>query len=128
MELDKLTERIIGMAIDVHRCLGPGLLGSIDESARCMELDMADLPDQRQLLLPVRCEGREFGESRLDLLVEDAVIVEIKSVERLDPVFSAQVPTYLGVTGKKVGLRIDFNSHLLESGIRRFILESALRL
>ena len=128
MEVNKVTERIIGMAINVHRCLGPGLLESIYESALCMELDLAGLPYQRQLPLPVRYKGRQIGEYRLDLLVDDAVIVEIKSVERYDPVFAAQVLTYLRITGKKLGLLINFNSHLLTAGVRRIILESALRL
>jgi len=128
MELNKLTERIIGLAIEVHRCLGPGLLESIYESALCMELDQAGLPYQRQLLLPVLYKGQEIGEYRLDLLVDESVIVEIKSVERYDPVFAAQVLTYLRITGKTLGLLINFNSHLLKTGIRRLILESALRL
>jgi GxxExxY protein len=128
MELNKLTERIIGLAIEVHRELGPGLLESIYESALCMELENARLPYQRQLLLPVLYKGRKIGEYRLDLLVNDSVIVEIKSVERFDPVFQAQVLTYLRVTRKTLGLLINFNSGLLKNGIRRFILESALRL
>ena len=104
MQLNKLTERIIGMSIEVHRSLGPGLLESIYESALCMELDQAGLAYERQLLLPVMYKGQEIGRHRLDLLEDDAVIVEIKSVERYDPVFSAQVLTYLRITGKKIGL------------------------
>ncbi len=77
---------------------------------------------RRELTYPVVYKGRTIGEYRLDLLVDDAVVVEVKSVERFDPVFAAQVLTYLRVTGKKVGLLITFNSRLLKDGIKRFIL------
>jgi GxxExxY protein len=117
-----LTERIIGCAIEVHRVLGPGLLESTYESALCIELGDAGLSFKRQVILPVTYKGREIGEYRLDLLVEDTVIVEIKSVERLDPVFDAQLLTYLRVTGKAVGLLINFNSRLVKDGIKRLVL------
>ena len=77
---------------------------------------------QRQVKIPVEYKGRAIGEYRLDLLIENKVIVEIKSVERYDPVFEAQILTYLKITGKKVGLLINFNSRLVKDGIRRFIL------
>src|SRR5438876_5010331 len=88
--LKGLTERIIGCAIEVHRQLGPGLLEGTYESAYWIELDDAGRKYQRQLVVPVIYKGRNIGEYRVDLLVEDAVIVEIKSVERFDPVFEAQ--------------------------------------
>jgi GxxExxY protein len=122
METNKLTEKIIGCAIEVHRHLGPGLLESTYESALCVELEIAGLRYQRQVCVPVVYKGRTIGEYRLDLLVEDAVIVEIKSVERFDPLFEAQLLTYLRVTGKKIGLLLNFNSHLLKDGIKRVIL------
>jgi len=75
-----------------------------------------------QPTFPVTYKGRTIGEYRLDLIVEDAVVVEIKSVERLDPVFDAQVLTYLKITGKKVGLLINFNSRFLKDGVKRFVL------
>ena len=125
---NKITERIIGMAIEVHRCLGPGLLESLYESALCIELEASGLPFQRQLLLPINYKGHLIGEYRLDLLVDDLVVVELKSVARHDPVFEAQVLTYLRATKKRVGLLINFNSPVLRSGIKRLILESALRL
>jgi len=128
METDKLTEKIIGIAIEVHRTLGPGLLESPYEEALCLELQLAGLSYQRQLVLPVLYKGRRFGEYRLDLLVEEDVVVEINSVERADPVFYAQLLTYLRVTGKKIGLLINFNTHLLKTGIRRLVLDSAQRL
>lgn len=121
-QLDTLTKRIIGCAIEVHRCLGPGLLESTYETAMCVEMDLAGIAYERQLSVPVIYKGKTIGEYRLDLLVEDAVVVEIKSVERFDPIFEAQVLTYLRVTGKKVGLLFNFNSQLLKNGVRRFVL------
>ena len=121
-EINRLTERIIGCAIEVHRQLGPGLLEGTYEVALCIELTDAGLRHERQLAVPVVYKGREIGEYRLDLLVEDVVIVEIKSVERHDPVFEAQLLTYLRVTGKRVGLLINFNNRMLRTGIKRLIL------
>jgi GxxExxY protein len=121
-ELNDVTKAIIGCAIEVHRQLGPGLLEASYESALCIELDDAGLAYQRQIVIPAIYKGRAIGEYRLDLLVEDAVIVEIKSVERFDPLFEAQLLTYLRVTGKKVGLLINFNSRLLRDGIKRYAL------
>ena len=121
--LRELTERIIGCAIEVHRQLGPGLLEATYESALCIELNSAGLKHVRQPMFPVLYKGQAIGEYRLDLLVEDLVVVEIKSVERFDPIFEAQVLTYLRVTGKRVGLLMNFNSRLLRDGIKRFVLD-----
>jgi GxxExxY protein len=120
--LNALTERIIGCAIELHKQLGAGLLESIYENALCLELDLAGLEYQRQVATVVRCRGQIIGEHRLDLIVEDLVVVELKSVERMDPVFQAQVLSYLKVSGKGIGLPINFNSRLLSRGIQRFIL------
>ncbi|HMV46435.1 MAG TPA: GxxExxY protein [Blastocatellia bacterium] len=117
-----LTERIIGCAIEVHKVLGPGLLEAAYEEALCIELNDSGLKYQRQLPVPALYKGRVVGDYRLDLLVEDAVIVELKSVERFDSVFEAQVLTYLRITGKKIGLLINFNSRLLTQGVKRFVL------
>ena len=121
-EVNRLTEKIIGCAIEVHRELGPGLLEAAYEAALCIELADAGLKCDRQVCVPVVYKGREIGEYRLDLLVENAVIVEIKSVERQDPVHEAQLLTYLRVTGRRVGLLINFNTRMLKNGIRRLIL------
>ena len=121
-DINELTESIIGCAIAVHRELGPGLLESTYESGLCVELEDSGLTHQRQVAFPVIYKGRTIGEYRVDLIVEDAVVVEIKSVERFDPVFEAQVLTYLRVSGKKVGLLINFGRRLLTDGIKRFIL------
>ena len=120
--INALTERIIGCAIQVHKQLGAGLLESLYENALCLEFEAAGLQYQRQVAIAVEYRGRAIGECRLDLVVEDAVVVELKSVERIDPVFEAQILTYLRISGKKVGLLINFNSRLLSRGIQRFIL------
>ncbi len=120
--LKRLTERIIGCAIEVHRQLGPGLLEATYEAALCIELQNAELKFVRQPVFPVVYKGQVIGEYRLDLIVENAVVVELKSVERFDPIFEAQVLTYLRVTGKKVGLLMNFNSRLLRDGIKRYAL------
>jgi GxxExxY protein len=122
IDTHRLTERIIGCAIEVHRHLGPGLLEATYEAALGVEPEAAGLKSQRQLVFPVVYTGRTVGEYRLDLMVEDAVVVEIKSVQRCDPVFEAQRLTYFRITGKKIGLLINFNSRRLKNGIKRFIL------
>ena len=120
--LDELTHLIIGCAIEVHRQLGPGLLEGTYEAALCIELQIAGLNFVRQPIFPVIYKGQVIGEYRLDLIVEDTVIVEIKSVERFDPIFEAQVLTYLRVTGKGIVLLMNFNSRLLRDGIKRYVL------
>lgn len=122
MPENAITERIIKCAIAVHRELGPGLLENVYEEAMEIECSMDGLAVQRQLKIPVLYRGKTIGEYRPDMLVNDLVIVEIKSVERFDPVFEAQVLTYLKITGKRVGLLINFNSRLVKDGIKRFIL------
>ena len=121
--LKQLTERIIGCAIEVHRQLGPGLLEGTYEAALCIELQNAAVSFVRQPIFPVIYKGQSIGEYRLDLIVADAVVVEIKSVERFDPIFAAQVLSYLRMTGKKVGLLINFKSRLLRDGIKRYVID-----
>jgi len=119
---DSLTEKIIGCAIEVHRVLGPDLLEASYEAALAIEFEAAKLRFQRQLIIPVFYKGQPIGEHRLDFLVEDAVVIELKSVERFDPIFEAQVLTYLRLSGKRRGLLINFNSRLLKDGVKRFVL------
>jgi GxxExxY protein len=121
-EINSVTQRIIGCAIEVHRILGPGLLEPNYESALCIELDDARLEYVRQTRLPAYYKGRLLGQYRIDLIVEDLVIVEVKAVERLNPVSEAQLLTYLRVTRKPVGLLVNFNSRLLKDGIMRLRL------
>ncbi len=119
---DALTEKIIGCAIEVHRTLGPGLLESTYESALCVEFQLAGLSFQRQLVVPVSYKSYPVGDYRLDLVVEKLVIIEIKSVDRFDSVFEAQLLTYLKITGLKRGLLLNFNTRLLKDGIKRLVL------
>ena len=120
--INELTRRIIGCAIDVHRALGPGLHERTYENAMAIELRHHDLPFDRQVQVPVEYRGEWVGDYRLDLIVDDVVVVEIKSVERGDPLFEAQVLAYLKASGKHVGLLINFNSQLLTQGVRRFVV------
>jgi GxxExxY protein len=121
-ERDPLTEKIIGCAIEVHRTLGPGLLEATYEAALGVELKLAGLNFECQLEIPVVYKSHLVGDYRLDLVVEKAVIVELKSVDRFDPVFEAQLLTYLKITGLKRGLLLNFNSRLLKDGIKRLVL------
>ena len=122
-ELNKITEAIIGAAIKVHRVLGPGLLESAYQECLCRELALRQIPFQRELPVPVRYEGvlLDCG-YRLDLVVADSVIVELKSIEQLNGIHEAQLLTYLKLSGKRVGLLINFNVPLLKEGIIRRVL------
>ena len=118
-----LTERIIGLAMDVHRHFGPGLLESVYEQCLCFELAQAGIPHKRQAPLPVVYKSLRMATAfRADVLVADEVIVELKSIERLSPVHEAQVLTYLRMTGYRVGLLMNFNSLRLKDGLRRFVM------
>ena len=120
--LNFITERVIGCAIEVHRALGPGLLEHTYEAAMCLEMDRRRLKFVRQSMYPVKYKGETISQQRIDLIVESAVVVELKSVEGFDPLFMAQVLTYLRCTGLRIGLLINFNGRVLRTGIRRFIL------
>ena len=122
MELNIITEKIIGCAINVHKELGPSLLESIYESALCIELKEAGLKFARQKIIPVNYKGNSIGEFRIDLVVNNLVVVELKNVERHDPVFEAQILSYMKLGNYKIGLLINFNSKLLKNGIKRFII------
>ena len=119
---DPLTEKIIGCAIEVHRTLGPGLLEQTYESALCVELQLVGLKFQRQQVVPVTYKNQPVGDYRLDLVVENSVVLELTSVDRFDPIFEAQLLTYLKITGLKRGLLLNFNSRLLKDGIKRLVL------
>jgi GxxExxY protein len=118
-DLSGLTSRIIGAAIEVHKALGPGLLESIYEEAMCIELEERGIPFTRQFRIPAYYKGRPLGTYVVDLLVDDRVIVEIKCVSQMSPVFEAQLLTYMRLTDKRLGLLINFNSRLLKDGIMR---------
>jgi GxxExxY protein len=119
-----ITERIIGCAIEVHKQLGPGLLESVYESALCVEFKMNSLPFKRQAGIPLYYKGELISEHRPDLIVADAVIVEIKSVETLAPIHVAQMLTYLKVTSLRTGLILNFNCPTMKQGTRRVVLSA----
>ena len=122
MEINELTEKIIGAAIEVHKMLGPGLLESVYEDCFCKELGIQDMPYKRQVSLPLDYKGLRLESGyRVDVLVTDAVVVEIKAVESILPIHEAQLLTYLKLGGWKVGLLINFNVANLTQGIRRLV-------
>lgn len=123
MENEQLTETIIGAAIEVHRELGPGLLESAYEAALAHELELRGVRFARQKEMPVRYKGFliEVG-YRLDLLVEDQVIVELKAVTEMHPIYEAQLITYMKLSKRRVGLLINFNVPRLKDGITRRIV------
>ncbi len=122
MEINEITEKIIGGAIEVHRNLGPGLLESVYEKALIIEFEAINLKFENQKKLNVKYKNRDIGEYRIDFLIENSVVLELKSVERHDPVFEAQLLSYMKLGSYKVGLLINFNSKLLKDGIKRMIL------
>jgi GxxExxY protein len=120
---DPLTKGVIGAAIEVHKTLGPGLLESAYESCLCYELEARGLAYQAQVELPVVYRGHSVNCSyRLDLIIEDRLIVELKAVDKLLPIHDAQVLTYLRLSGKKTALLMNFNIPCLKDGIKRFSL------
>jgi len=114
---EELTETVIGAAIEVHRALGPGLLESAYEECLCHELNLRGIRFQRQVPLPVEYKGVKLDCGyRLDLVVENALILELKCAEHIVPVHEAQLLTYLKLTGKRVGLILNFHVAVLTRG------------
>ena len=123
MDVNKITEVIIGSAIDVHKVLGPGLLESAYEECLCYELSLQGLQVSRQVSLPVIYKEVSLDAGyRLDLMVEDKVVVELKTVDKLMPIHDAQLLTYMKLINCTVGLLINFNVPVLKQGIRRKVL------
>jgi GxxExxY protein len=122
LENDPLTERIIGCAIEVHRSLGAGLLERPYEAALCVELASQGIRYDKERQIPLLYRGINVGDFRPDLIVENAVVVEVKSVLQFEPVFVAQMLTYLRLTGLKRGLILNFNRSVLKAGIKRVSL------
>ena len=119
---DSLTYKIIGCAMEVYKQLGPGLLESVYEQALVHELKLNDIPVDSQVEVKVNYKGINISDNlRLDLLVDDSVIVELKSVEELKPIHHKQLLTYLRLMNKKVGLLINFNTDNLMDGIKRIV-------
>jgi GxxExxY protein len=122
MDHDQLvSNKVIGCAIEVHRHLGAGLLESAYQTALCVELAHRGIRFDRQRVCPLEYRGTVIGEYRPDLIVENTVVVEIKSVLRMESVFTAQLLTYLRITGLRVGLLMNFNQNVLKDGIKRVV-------
>jgi GxxExxY protein len=122
-ENDELSQQVIGLAIEVHRHLGPGLLESAYEECLCLEMKEAGLPFRRQVPLPIIYKSIKLDCGyRLDLVVKDRLILEIKAAEQLLPIHNAQLLTYMKLSGIRTGLLLNFNSAVLKDGLRRLIL------
>ncbi|HZW04546.1 MAG TPA: GxxExxY protein [Anaerolineaceae bacterium] len=119
MERDAVTEAVIAAAIEVHRCLGPGLLESIYEEALCVEFDLRGIVYERQSPFDMVYKGHRIMGERLDLLVQNQVVVELKSVSKLPDLATAQVISYLKASGLKRGLLINFGHTRLVDGVKR---------
>jgi GxxExxY protein len=120
---ESLTREIIGAAIEVHRAVGPGLLEGVYEECLCHELTLRNLRFKRQIIVPVTYKGVTLDCGyRLDILVEETVVLELKSVDRIHPIFEAQLLTYMRLLGKPVGFFITYNVPTLRSGIFRKVL------
>lgn len=121
-ETERVVTQVMDGAFKVHRALGPGLLESVYEICLCHELAKQNISFQRQLSLPVVYDNVRLDAGlRLDLLVQDVVIVELKAVEKMNPLYEAQLLTYLKLTGKRIGLLINFNTAVLKDGFKRLV-------
>ncbi len=122
-EVNRVAQGIVDSAFAVHSALGPGLLESIYETCFCHELSKRKIPYRRQLACPIVYDGVVFDEGlRLDVLVSESIVCELKAVETMHPVFSAQLLTYLKLTGKRLGFLINFHVPIIKHGIKRVIL------
>jgi len=122
MDINKITEQIIGSAIEVHRILGPGLLESAYQECMSHEFEIRGIAAKSKHPLPLNYKGHRLKKNyEVDLLVEDKVVVELKAVQSLDKLHEAQLLTYLKLGGWKVGLLINFNVPVLKDGIRRMV-------
>lgn len=120
---DPLTEKVIGLGIEVHRHLGPGLLESAYEECLCFELESQGIEFARQVPLPVTYKNTKLECGyRMDVVVEGRLVIELKTVDRLLPIHEAQLLTYLKLSGLETGLLLNFNSSVLKDGIRRLVL------
>ena len=120
MDINQLTGKVIGAAIEVHKTLGPGLLESVYEECLCHELTLLKIAFDRQKELPVEYKGLKLSIGyRIDILVQDQLILELKACDAIQPIHEAQLLTYLKLSGIKYGLLINFNTPILKDGIKR---------
>ena len=123
MEFDYLSKQVIGCALEVHRVLGPGLLESTYEQCLARELSLASIPFKLQVPLPVKYKNVIIDCGyRIDVLVKDKLIIEIKSVKKIIDVHRAQLLTYMKLSGIGIGLLMNFNVELYKTGLKRFVL------
>jgi len=118
---DRLARDVIGAAIEVHRMLGPGLLESVYEEALCVELAARGVEFTRQPCIELQYKGHPVGKGRMDLLVGNQIVVELKAVDQLAPVHKAQMISYLRMSGHRLGLLINFNVAVLRDGVKRVV-------
>ncbi len=124
IDINKLSSKIIGAAIEVHKTLGPGLLESTYEECLCYELSLRGLGFERQKALPITYKNKKLDCGyRLDIVVEDEIILELKSCEKIEPIHKAQLLTYLKLSGLHLGLVLNFNVPLMRDGIVRIVNE-----
>jgi GxxExxY protein len=122
-ETDELARAFLRAAVEVHRALGPGFLESVYEEALCIELSERAIPFQRQQCISIQYKNRPVGQARVDLVIDSALLVELKAVETLVPIHLAQIISYLRATRIRLGLLVNFNVPLLlRNGVKRFIL------
>jgi len=121
-DLNHLSSRIFGAAIEVHKTLGPGLLESIYEECLCYELDLQGIKYERQVNLPVKYKAKSLDCGyRIDLIVDHYIIIELKTVDSIAPIHKAQLLTYLKLSNLKLGLLLNFNVPIMKNGIQRIV-------
>ena len=121
-QIDELSYKVIGCAMEVHKTLGPGLFENIYEQALVHELTLNGIPVKTQVEIEINYKGTNLGNGlRLDVLVDNTLIVELKSVEELKPLHHKQLLTYLRLTDKRIGILINFNTENLKDGIKRIV-------
>ncbi len=123
MDFDDLSNKVIGLALEVHKNLGPGLLENAYKQCLAYELSKAGINFKIEIEVPIKYKEINISCGyRIDLLIENKLIIELKSIEKLDTIHEAQILTYLKLSNIKIGLLINFNEKLLKDGIRRFVL------
>jgi len=120
--IEEAANKVIGAAIEVHRHLGPGYLESVYEDALAVEFGLREVKFNRQVVFDLDYKGHKVGEGRMDFLVEDCLVVELKAVDALAPIHTAQAISYLKATNRRLALLINFNVSVLKDGIKRVVL------
>lgn len=120
---EELAKKVVDSAYTIHKELGPGLLEKVYEVCFCHELSKRGIEFKRQIPVPIIYDGVEFNEGlRLDVLIEDTIICELKAIDKINPVWEAQILSHLKLTNKRLGFLINFNVTLIKKGIKRYVL------